>query len=92
MHKNERLSDFTMEDIVDEVVNDTKAYFEHHDSDSPEDVVDVSFALGKILEKWMPNMLTNIAESAMEKLGYFKEDYDKFADAIESAVEYTHKE
>lgn len=86
------MSDFTMEDIVDEVVNDTKAYFASHDYDSPDDVVDVSFALGKILEKWMSNMLTNIAEDAMEKLGYFKEDYDKFADAVESAVEYTHKE
>ena len=92
MPKNERLSDFTMEDIVDEVVKDTRVYFERHDSDSPEDVVDVSFALGKSLEKWMPNMLTNIAEDAMKKLGYFKDDYDKFADSIETAVGYSHKD
>ena len=92
MPKNKRLSDFTMEDIVGEVVKDTKAYFENHYSDSLEDVVDVSFALGKSLEKWMPYMLTNIAEDAMKKLGYFKDDYYKFADSIETAVGYSHKD
>lgn len=92
MHKNERLSDFSMEDIVDEVVKDTRTYFERHESDSTEDTVDVGYALGKILEKWMPNMLTNIAEDAMNKLGYFKDDYYKFADSIETAVGYSHKD
>lgn len=90
--KNERLSDFSMEDIVDEVVKETKKHFEDYDSDSSEDVIDVGYALGMALNKWMPNMLTNIAEDAMDKLGYLKEDYGKFFDAIETAVEYSHKE
>lgn len=90
--QSERLSAFSMEDIVNEVVKDTRDYFDHHESDSTEDTVDVGYALGKVLEKWMPNMLTNIAEDAIKKLGYFKDNYDKFADSIETAVSYSHKD
>lgn len=83
--KNERLSDFPIEDIVHEVAKEVKKQID--DGDTEKTASDVGYAVGKALNTFMPDILLNLAEDVMDKLDVFGSDYDSFFDAIKNAAE-----
>lgn len=83
--KNERLSDFPIEDIVSEVAKKVKKRIE--DGYTEKTASDVGYEVGKSLKGWMPDILLNLAEDVMDKLDVFGSDYDSFFDAIKNAAE-----
>ena len=84
--KNERLSDFPIEDIVSEVAKEVKKQID--DGDTEKTASDVGYAVGKALNTFMPDILLNLVEDVMDKLDVFGTDYDSFFDAINNAAEY----
>ena len=82
--QSERLSDYSMEDIVDEIVKDVKRKID--DGDTGTDASDTGIEVGGAIKSWMPNIVLNIAEDVMEKLDIFGTDYDSFYAAIDKAA------
>lgn len=85
--KCERLSDYGYEDIVKEIVGDMEQTFSDEEIYDTTSKYDVKVALAKALRTWAPDLLMNIAEDAMEKLGYFAKDYDAFPSVVQDAVD-----
>lgn len=84
--KCERLSDFSYEDVVEEVVQEMEKTFEDEEVYSKSSEYDVTMALSKALRSWIPDLLLNVAEDAMNRLGYFPNDYDTVMSVIKDAV------
>lgn len=82
--QSERLSDYSMEDIVDEIVKEVKRKID--DGDTGTDASDMGIEVGGAIKSWMPNIVLNIAEDVMEKLDIFGTDYDSFYAAIDKAA------
>lgn len=85
--KCERLSDYGYEDILKEIVGSVEQTFDDEEIYDKTDKYDVRIALAKALRTWAPDLLLNIAEDAMEKLGYFKNDYDAFLEVVQDATD-----
>ena len=85
--KCERLSDYGYEDIVKAIVGHMEQTFSDEEIYDTTSKYDVKVALAKALRTWAPDLLLNIAEDAMEKLGYFAKDYDAFMSVVEDAVD-----
>lgn len=84
--KCERLSDYGYEEIVKAVADEvTQTFFDEEVLDK-NDKYDVRVALEKALKTWAPDLLLNIAEDAMGRLGYFEKDYDTFMEVVKDAV------
>lgn len=84
--KCERLSDYGYDDIVKEIAGEVEHTFADEEIYDKTDKYDVKVALAKALRTWAPDLLLNIAEDAMEKLGYFAKDYDAFMSVVNDAV------
>lgn len=84
--KCERLSDYGYDDIVKEIVGEVEQTFADEEIYDKTSKYDVKVALAKALRTWAPDLLLNIAEDAMEKLGYFAKDYDAFMSVVNDAV------
>ena len=84
--KYERLSDYGYDDIVKEIAGEVEHTFADEEIYDKTDKYDVKVALAKALRTWAPDLLLNIAEDAMEKLGYFAKDYDAFMSVVNDAV------
>lgn len=82
--QSERLSDYSMEDIVDEIVKEVKRKID--DGDTGTDAYNMGIEVGGAIKSWIPNIVTNIAEDVMEKLDIFGTDYDSFYAAIDKAA------
>lgn len=82
--KSERLSDYSMEDIVNEIVKEVKQKID--DGDTGTDASDMGIEVGGAIRSWIPNIAMNIAEDVMEKLDIFGTDYDSFYAAIDKAT------
>lgn len=85
--KCERLSDYGYDDIVKEIVGEVEQTFADEEIYDKTSKYDVKIALAKALRTWAPDLLLNIAEDAMEKLGYFAKDYDAFLSVVQDAVD-----
>lgn len=85
--KCERLSDYGYEDIVKEIVGSVEQTFADEEIYDTTSKYDVKVALAKALRTWAPDLLLNIAEDAMDKLGYFAKDYDSFLSVVKDAVD-----
>lgn len=85
--KCERLSDYGYDDIVKEIVGEVEQTFADEEIYDKTSKYDVKVALAKALRTWAPDLLLNIAEDAMEKLGYFAKDYDAFLSVVQDAVD-----
>ena len=83
----ERLSDFSYEDVVEEVVQEMEKTFEDEEVYSKSSEYDVKMALSKALKSWVPDLLLNVAEDAMDRLGYFANDYGTAMSVIRDAVD-----
>lgn len=82
--QSERLSDYSMEDIVDEIVKEVKKKIEDGETDTT--AYDMGIEVGGAIKSWIPNIALNIAEDVMEKLDLFGTDYDSFYAAIDKAA------
>lgn len=85
--KCERLSDYGYEDIVKEIAGHVEQTFADEEIYDTTSKYDVKIALAKALRTWAPDLFLNIAEDAMEKLGYFAKDYDAFMSVVKDAVD-----
>lgn len=85
--KCERLSDYGYEDIVKEIAGHVEQTFADEEIYDTTSKYDVKVALAKALRTWAPDLLLNIAEDAMDKLGYFAKDYDAFMSVVKDAVD-----
>lgn len=85
--KCERLSDYGYDDIVKEIVGEVEQTFADEEIYDKTSKYDVKIALAKALRTWASDLLLNIAEDAMEKLGYFAKDYDAFLSVVQDAVD-----
>lgn len=84
---SERYSDYDYSDILKEIVGSVEQTFADEDVYDKTDKFDVEIALKKALRTWAPELLLCIAEDAMEKLGYFKDDYDAFLEVVKDAAD-----
>lgn len=75
------------EDIRDSIVGDVTQTFADEEVYDKTDKFDVKVALKKALKTWTPDLLVNLAEDALRKLGYFKREPEAFEDVAKKAVE-----
>lgn len=84
--KCERLSDYGYDDIVKEIAGEVEQTFADEEVFDKTSKSEVRMALARALRTWAPDLLLNIAEDAMDKLGYFAKDYDAFMSVVKDAV------
>lgn len=75
------------EDIRDSIVGDVTQTFADEEIYDKTDKYDVEVALKKALKTWTPDLLLNIAEDALRKLGYFRREPEAFDDVVKKVVE-----